>query len=65
MIQVNSFVCVCIYICVYLLQNSYNLGKTEFDVSASVIPGGDYHIIADITMNGAQATCIDMYISVA
>lgn len=46
-------------------QGSYSLPKTDFDLTASIIPSGDYHVIANLTESGAEAGCLDLYISVA
>ena len=48
----------------YLLQNTYSLPKAEFDIGASVVPSGDYHVISTVTQNEAVVFCLDMYLSV-
>ena len=47
-----------------IFQNSYSLPKTEFDIVASIIPTGGYHIIGNATMNGMEAACLDIMFTV-
>lgn len=46
-----------------LKANSYMLPKTEFDIVASVIPTGDYHVRANVTYTGKEAACLDLMLS--
>lgn len=39
------------------------LPKTEFEVDASVIPAGDYHVVGNVTYMGKQAACLDLMLS--
>jgi hypothetical protein len=39
------------------------LPKTEFDIVASVIPTGDYHVRANVTYTGKEAACLDLMLS--
>lgn len=45
-------------------QNSYSLQKAEFDINASVIPSGEYNIVAHVSHSGAEVACLDMYLNV-
>ncbi|WAR00002.1 SAP3-like protein [Mya arenaria] len=42
----------------------YSLQKTGFDIGASIIPEGDYRVLANVTLNGAEATCLDLTLSI-
>ncbi|KAL4229681.1 GM2 ganglioside activator [Mactra antiquata] len=46
-----------------LKANSYTLPKTEFDIDASVIPAGDYHVVGNVTYQNKQAACLDLTLS--
>lgn len=50
---------------IIVLQNNYSLPKTSFNIQASIIPEGDYHVVANISMNGAEVVCLDIYVSIA
>ncbi|XP_045204312.2 ganglioside GM2 activator-like [Mercenaria mercenaria] len=46
-----------------LKKNAYLLPKTEFEIDASVIPAGDYHIRGNVTYTGKEAACLDLMLS--
>lgn len=47
-----------------LKANNYSLPKSEFDIGASVVPSGDYHVMTTLTQNDAAVFCLDMYLSI-
>ncbi|XP_053399427.1 ganglioside GM2 activator-like [Mercenaria mercenaria] len=45
-------------------KGTYNLPKTEFDLTADVIPSGEYEIQANVTMQGAEVVCLKLFLIV-